>query len=91
MMLVQNTYGCDVMQNPSTFGDHLVQVLVRSYRMLSRSCCDHLVVFFIQKPFTITEKAEVLSMKNHTTQHLHYDDTLSTADLNASNSAFPKQ
>ena len=21
------------------------------------------------------EKAEVLSMKNHTTQHLHYDDT----------------
>ena len=75
MMLVQNTYGCDVMQNPSTFGDHLVQDLVRSYRMLSRSFCDHLVVFFIQKPFTITEKAEVLSMKNHTTQHLHYDDT----------------
>ena len=45
MMLVQNTYGCDVMQNPSSFGDHLVQVLVRSYRMLSRSFCDHLVVF----------------------------------------------
>jgi len=43
MMLVQNTYGCDVMQNPSTFGDHSVQVLVRSYIMLSRSFCDHLV------------------------------------------------